>query len=61
MPPVTVFNLRKEDRLSDLEEAIRRALASMPELAINDYEVDFVPVLVPDGLSRPPGQRAARG
>ena len=50
MPLVTVFNLRREDRLSALEEAIRRALTSMPELAVNDYEIDFVPVLRPDGF-----------
>ena len=48
MPMVSVFNLRREDRLSDLEEATRRALTSMPELAINDYEIDLVPVLRPD-------------
>jgi phenylpyruvate tautomerase PptA (4-oxalocrotonate tautomerase family) len=47
---VTVFNLRREDRLSDLEAAIRGALTSMPELAVNDYEIDFVPVLGPDGF-----------
>ena len=47
---VTVFNLRKEDPLSDLEEAMRRALASMPELAIDDDEVNLVPVLMPDGF-----------
>ncbi len=50
MPLVTVFNLRREDRLSDLEEALRRALTSMPELAVNDAEIDFVPVLRPDGF-----------
>jgi hypothetical protein len=48
MPLVTVFNLRREDRLSDLEEATRRALTSMPELAINDNEIDLVPILSPD-------------
>jgi hypothetical protein len=48
MPLVTVFNLRSEDRLPQLEEAMRRALTSVPELAINDYEVDLVPVLRPD-------------
>jgi hypothetical protein len=47
MPLVSVFNLRTEDRLSELEEAVRRALTSMPELAINDYEVDLVAVLRP--------------
>ena len=45
MPLVTVFNLRTEDRLSDLEEATKRALTSMPELAINADEIDLVPVL----------------
>ena len=50
MPLVTVFNLRREDRLPDLEEAMRRALASMPELAIDDDEVNLVPVLMPDGF-----------
>jgi hypothetical protein len=48
MPLVSVFNLRREDRLSKLEEATRLALTSMPELAINDYEIDLVPVLRPD-------------
>ncbi len=46
MPLVSVFNLRREDRLSELEEATRLALTSMPELAINDYEIDLVPVLI---------------
>lgn len=50
MPLVTAFNLRKEDRLSEIEEAVRHALASMPALEINDYEVDLVPVLKPDGF-----------
>lgn len=50
MPRVTVFNLRKGDQLADLEEAIRRALTSMPELAIDEREIDLVPVLVPDGF-----------
>ena len=48
MPLISIFNLRKEDRLSELEEATRLALTSLPELAINDYEIDFVPVLMPD-------------
>ncbi len=51
MPLVAVFNLRREDRLSDLEGATRRALLSMPELAINDWEIDVVPVVMPDGLA----------
>jgi phenylpyruvate tautomerase PptA (4-oxalocrotonate tautomerase family) len=48
MPLVSVFNLRREDRLSELEEATRLALTSMPELVINDYEIDLVPILRPD-------------
>lgn len=50
MPMVTVFNLRRGDDLSDLEAAISRALTSMPELAINDWEINVVPVLQPDGF-----------
>jgi hypothetical protein len=50
MPLVTVFNLRKEDRLPDVENAIRSALASMPELVINRNEIDVVPVLRPEGF-----------
>ena len=34
--------------MSELEEATRHALTSMPELAINDWEIDLVPVLRPD-------------
>lgn len=51
MPLVTVFNLRREDRLSDLEEAMKRALSSMPELAIKAEEVDFVPLFRPDDFN----------
>jgi len=50
MPLVTVFNLRRDDRLPQLEEATRCALTSMPELAINEWEIDLVPVLRPDGF-----------
>jgi hypothetical protein len=50
MPLVTVFNLRRDDPLADLEEAIQRTLTSIPELAINDWEVNVVPVLLPDGF-----------
>lgn len=50
MPLVTAFNLRADDRLSAIEEAVRRALTSMPELGINDFEVDLVPVLSPEGF-----------
>jgi hypothetical protein len=52
LPPlVTAFNLTKEDRLSDIEAAVRDALVSMPELKINAWEVDLVPVLKADGFS----------
>lgn len=50
MPLVTAFNLRKDDRLSAIEEALRRALTSMPALEIKDDEVDLVPVFKPDGF-----------
>jgi len=50
MPLVTAFNLRKEDRLQEIEEALRNALISMPELKINEHEIDLVPVLQPEGF-----------
>jgi phenylpyruvate tautomerase PptA (4-oxalocrotonate tautomerase family) len=50
MPLVTAFNLRADDRLPAIEEALKRALTSMPELGINDFEVDLVPVLAPAGF-----------
>ncbi len=45
MPLVTAFNLKADDRLLEIEEAVRLALTSMPELGITDFEVDLVPVL----------------
>ena len=50
MPMVSVFDLRREDRLPDLEEAMTHALISMPELAINDSEINLVSVLRPEGF-----------
>jgi hypothetical protein len=50
MPPVTVFNLRREDPLSEIEEAVRHALITMPALEIDDHEIDFVPVHEPEGF-----------
>ena len=50
MPPITVFNLRTEDPLPDIEEALRNAIKGMPDLEIHDDEVDFVPVYAPDGF-----------
>ena len=48
MPRVTAFNLRKDDPLSEIEGAMRRALTSQPALEINDQEIDLVPVYEPD-------------
>ena len=50
MPLVTAFNLRADDRLPQIEQAIRLALTSMPELKINDFEVDLVPVIAAPGF-----------
>jgi phenylpyruvate tautomerase PptA (4-oxalocrotonate tautomerase family) len=50
MPLVTVLNLQEEDRLPEIEEAVRKALASMPGLAIKEHEVDLAPVVKPDGF-----------
>ena len=50
MPLVTAFNLTREDRLDDLEQAMREALSGNPELKINDWEVMLVPVFRPDGF-----------
>ncbi len=51
MPLVTLLNLRREDRLSDLEEAIKQALTSMPELAIKADEIDLVPLFRPEDFN----------
>lgn len=50
MPRVTVFNLRKDDNLFDIERALRDALVSLPELKINADEVDLVPVVAAEGF-----------
>jgi hypothetical protein len=50
MPLVTAFNLRAGDPLPEIEAALRAALTSMPELLVNDFEVDLVPVLAPQGF-----------
>src|SRR5260221_14416036 len=50
MPLVTAFNLRRDDPLSDIERALRAALVSVPELKINEDEIDLVPVFKPDGF-----------
>ncbi len=47
MPRVTALNLRREDPLPKIEEAIRRSLTSQPALDINDGEVDLVPIYEP--------------
>jgi hypothetical protein len=48
MPRVTAFNLRREDPLPEIEEAVRSAVTREPTLEINDYEVDLVPIYEPD-------------
>ncbi len=53
MPLITAFNLHTEDRLGHIETSLREALVSLPELQINAHEVDFVPVLKPDGFHGP--------
>jgi hypothetical protein len=50
MPFVTALNLRADDRWPEVEAALRRALTSMPELAIEDFDLDIVPVLSPGGF-----------
>jgi len=40
--------MRRGDHLSELEVRITEALTSMPELPINDWEVNVVPELRPD-------------
>ena len=50
MPLVTAFNLRPQDLLPEIEAALRVALTSMPELRINEFEIDLVAVLSPEGF-----------
>jgi hypothetical protein len=50
MAQVTVFNLRADDPLQEIETALRQALTSMPALAIEDFDLDIVPVLSPEGF-----------
>lgn len=50
MPLVTALNLRADDPLPEIETALRNALTSMPELAIEDFDLDIVPVLSPEGF-----------
>jgi hypothetical protein len=48
MPRVTALNLRRDDPLAKIEEAMRRGLTSQAALEINDDEVDLVPVYEPE-------------
>ena len=50
MPLVTAFNLRREDPLSEIEDAVRHAMTSIPALEIHHHEVDLVPIFEPDGF-----------
>jgi phenylpyruvate tautomerase PptA (4-oxalocrotonate tautomerase family) len=52
MPLVTVLDLRSEDDLQAIEAAVTHAMAGMPELEINDWEIDVIPVLRPDGFGK---------
>ena len=53
MPRMTVFNLRKGDDLTRIERALKSALASLPDMAIDYQEIDLVPVHSPDGYEAP--------
>ena len=50
MPRVTVFNLRKDDNLFEIERVLRDALVSIQELKIDADEVDLVPVVAAEGF-----------
>ena len=50
MPLVTAFNVRRDDPLSEIEEAVRHAMTSVPSLEIREHEVDLVPICSPDGF-----------
>jgi hypothetical protein len=50
MPLVTALNLRREDPLSEIEEAVRHAMTNIPALEIHEYEVDVVPICEPEGF-----------
>jgi hypothetical protein len=50
MPLVTALNLRADDPLPEIEAALRKALTSMPELAIEEFDLDIVPVRSPEGF-----------
>ena len=45
MPLVTAFNLRADDRLPEIEEAVRLALTSMPELGSTTSRSIWFPCL----------------
>lgn len=48
MPLVSAFNLRKDDQLTLIEEALREAMISVTDLEVKGHEVDFVLVYEPD-------------
>lgn len=50
MPRVTALNLRREDPLPEIEDAVRGAMTSIPALEIDGSEVDLVPICEPDGF-----------
>ena len=50
MPRVTAFNLRPGDDLAAIERALATALVSVPELAIDQADVNVVPMVAPAGF-----------
>jgi hypothetical protein len=51
MPIMTVFNLRKGDDLHKIEDALKAALTSIPEMAVALEDIDFVPCFAPEDLN----------
>ena len=50
MPRLTVLNLRRHDSLAQIGEALKSALVSRAEMAVRLDDVDFVPVIAPEGF-----------
>ncbi|MEX0992293.1 MAG: hypothetical protein WD004_08520 [Actinomycetota bacterium] len=42
--------MRRDDPLSDIDEAVRRAMMLIPALEIDEHDIDVVPVCAPDGF-----------
>ena len=50
MPRMTVFNLQRGDDLGKIEDALKAALTSIPEMAIKEEDIDIVPCFAPEGF-----------